>query len=153
MSIKAAIARQYRDNVNAVRVKLAQLQVPPEGWLRTMRKALGMSGAQLARRAGVSRALISKIELVEASGSVTLRTMQQMAEAMNCRFVYAIVPEHDVESVIEARARDKAEALVKQASIHMALEDQLLSKSRLELEIKRVTKELLDKPSALWDDV
>jgi predicted DNA-binding mobile mystery protein A len=152
MGIKAAIARQYREQVNAVRVKLTQLQVPPEGWLRTMRKALGMSGAQLARRAGVSRALVSKTELVESSGAITLKTLQQMAAAMNCRFVYAIIPERDVEEVIAVRARAKAEALVKLTSVHMALEDQLLSKSNLDAEIQRVTRELLDQPSKLWDD-
>jgi transcriptional regulator with XRE-family HTH domain len=57
-----------------------------------MRKALGMSGAQLARKMGVSRALVSQAESNEVSGNVTMKTMQTMAEAMGCRFVYAVLP-------------------------------------------------------------
>lgn len=152
MGLKALIARQYRELINEARKKLEDLNMPSEGWLRTMRKALGMSGAQLARRAGVSRALVSKIEISENSGSVTLKSMQQMAAAMNCRFVYAVIPERDVEGIIDARAREKARELVKQASIQMALEDQALTNDRLTAEIERLTKELRDKPSNLWDE-
>lgn len=152
MSIKTIIARQYRENINAARKKLATLEIPSEGWLRTMRKALGMSGAQLARRMNMTRGAISINEKAETEGGIRLKTMQQMAAAMNCRFVYAVIPEHDVEKIINHRAHEKAKLLVKQASVHMALEDQSLSKERLNAEIERMAKELLEQPSSLWDD-
>ena len=65
---------------------------------------LGMSGPQLAKRFGVTKARISKAEHDELSGSVTLKSMQAMAEAMGCRFVYAVIPELEVEEVIKKRA-------------------------------------------------
>jgi predicted DNA-binding mobile mystery protein A len=153
VSIKTVISRQLRENINAVREKLAELDTPSEGWLRTMRKALGMSGAQLARRMGMTRGAVSRNEKAEIEGRITLTTMKQMAANMNCRFVYAVIPDRDVEEIIEHQAREKARQLVNQAGVHMALEDQSLSNDRLNAEIERMAKELLSKPSSIWDDV
>lgn len=153
MSVKKIVIKQYRDIVNRAARQLDGLVVPQEGWLRTVRNSLNMSGAQLARRMSVTRALISNTEKAELSGGVTLKSMQQMAEAMNCRFVYAIVPEHDIEDVIAKRARDKATEQVKATTIHMALEDQALSGDKIEFEIDRLAKDMVEKmDSKLWND-
>ena len=98
MNIQNTILQQYQRFVDQASVSSADLTLPPEGWLRTMRKALGMSGAQLARKMGVTRALISQAESNEVSGGVTIKTMQKMAEAMGCRFVYAVLPPKGKES-------------------------------------------------------
>lgn len=153
MEMKTAIAKQYRENVNLMRDKLAGIDIPAEGWIRTVRKALAMSGAQLARRMGVTRALISNTEKAELEGGVTLKTMQNMAQSMNCRFVYAIVPEQRVEEILSERAYAKAKAQVKAASVHMALEDQALEGQKLQEQVDSLAKELLEKPGAsLWND-
>ena len=153
MSMKQVVAGQYRENVNAARKKLVGLHTPSEGWLRSTRKALGMSGAQLARRIGITRGAISNVEKAELDGGVTIKTMQQMAAAMKCNFVYAIVPEEDIEKIIGRRAQERAHELVKRASVHMAFENQSLSKELLKAEITRVGKELLEKrTSELWND-
>jgi predicted DNA-binding mobile mystery protein A len=153
MSLKTVVIQQYRENVNRVKRKVDGLFVPSEGWIRTVRTALGMSGAQLGRRLGVTRASVSNTEKAELNGGVTLKAMQQMAEGMGCRFVYAIVPEKDIEAVVYRRAVEKAREQVKAASVHMALEDQALSKDKLEVEVKRLADEMLDKSSSeLWND-
>ena len=153
MNMKQVITRQYRENVNEARMKLAGVQTPPEGWLGTMRTALGMTGAQLARRMGVTRGAVSSFEKAELNGGITLKSMQKLAQAMNARFVYAVIPEDDVNTVIERRAQKRAHALVKEADIQMALEEQSLSSDRLEAEVMRVAKELLEKrQSELWND-
>ena len=129
------------------------LPLPSEGWIRTVRKALGMSGAQLARRMKVTRAHISNSEKSEPSGSLTLKSMTKMAEAMNCQFVYAIVPNDRIETVVYQRALKKARAQVKEASVHMALEDQALNKQQLEQQIERLAQNLMEQMSAdLWND-
>jgi predicted DNA-binding mobile mystery protein A len=58
--------------------------------LKTVRKAIGMSGSQLANRLGVTKGRVSQAESAELSGSATLKSMHSMAQAMNCRFVYAV---------------------------------------------------------------
>ena len=152
MSIKTVIARQLRDRVNATREKVGDLNTPTEGWLRTVRKALGMSGAQLARRMGMTRGAVARNEKAELEGGITLNTMQQMAANMNCRFVYAVIPERDVEEIMEHEARERARRLVNQAGVHMALEDQSLSSETMNAEVERLVKELLGKPSSIWDE-
>lgn len=127
--------------------------MPKEGWIRTVRKALGMSGAQLGRLMGISRAQVGQTERGEVSGSVTIKTMQKAAAALGCRFVYAVVPEGSIETVIEERAHQKAMAIVEKANKHMALEAQTLSDSKIRFEIDRLQQGFLkDLPSDLWND-
>ena len=65
MAIDRVVAKQYRDKVNQASMRLDGLFTPTEGWLRTVRHALGMSGPQLAARLGVTKARISKAERSE----------------------------------------------------------------------------------------
>lgn len=130
----------------------AGIHTPAEGWVVTVRKALGMSGAQLARRLGVSRASVSQTERNELSGSVTLKHMQGVAGALGCRFVYAIVPGENVESIIRERAEKKAREFVRRVSSHMALESQALSPEKNEEEIASLRDELMHElPSDFWE--
>lgn len=153
MSLKVIINSQYREKVNLTAAKLRDIALPPEGWLRTARKALGMSAAQLARRQNKTRALVSNTEKAELQGGVTLKTMQAMAESMSCRFVYAIVPEGSIEEILERRARGKARKLVEESSKHMALEQQSLSSEQIAFEIERLKREMLSNmPADFWDD-
>jgi predicted DNA-binding mobile mystery protein A len=155
MSTKQTAARQYRAIVDRATPLAAQQASPPsEGWIATTRKALGMSAAQLGRRLGVTRARISQAELAEPSGGVTLKTMQAAAQAMGCRFVYAIVPnEGRVEDAIAARAHEKARAIVARARVHMALERQSLPEAKNRNEVERIAGEFIRAmPRDLWAD-
>jgi len=153
MSIKQIVISQYRNIVNEAADKMANPFMPNEGWIGTVRKALNMSGAQLARRMGVTRARIFKSEKAELSGAVTLKTMQRTAEAMGCRFVYAIIPDQKIEKIIEDQARKKATELVKRTNIQMALESQTLSNEKIKFEIDRLTQEMVKvMPSDFWDN-
>lgn len=152
--MKDIIAKQYRDKVNSAFHQLAPLDtMPKEGWIRTVRKALGMSGVQLARRLNLTKMRVSQAERDELSGGVSLKTMRSMAEAMDCKFVYAIIPQSEVEVLIKTQATAKARQLVQSASTHMALEAQSLSKDQLAFEVDRIAKEIIEKmPSDLWND-
>ena len=123
--------------------------------MRTMRKALGMTGAQLARKMGVTRALISQAEGNEVSGSINLKSLQKTAEAMGCRFVYAILPPQgkSAEDVIFAQAMKKARTIASRTDIHMELEGQSLFKDDLERQIKHLAQRLaFDMAPGFWDD-
>jgi predicted DNA-binding mobile mystery protein A len=153
MSIKKVVTDQYRSIANTAGKAVAQLSMPPEGWVRTVRKALCLSGDQLAARVGVTRAQVFKTEKAEVSGNVTIKTLQSMAEAMNCRFVYAIVPHGTIEDLILLQAKRKALKLVKRTNAHMALEDQTLTLEKIDYEIGRLTQQLIDRmPSDFWTD-
>lgn len=153
MSVKRAVRQQYQAIVDRAASEAIALRTPSEGWLRTARKALGMSGAQLARRIGVTRARIASAEQAELSGGITLKSLQTAAEAMGCRFVYAIVPPQSVEDIVAAQARKKALAVVGTASRHMALESQTLPDDKIAQEVARLTADFARQmPSDFWDD-
>ncbi|WP_455707578.1 mobile mystery protein A [Mesorhizobium sp. ORM8.1] len=131
----------------------SNIEIPPEGWIRTVRKALGMSGAELGRRMNLTRARIAQAEHAELDGGITLKSMQAAAEAMGCRFVYAFEPPGSIENVIIQQARKKAQAVIGAAGRHMALENQTVSDNRTEQEIARLTRDLVhDMPSDFWRD-
>jgi len=153
MSIKNVVISQYREKVNRAADAARQVSMPTEGWICTVRKALNMSAAELARRLSKSRALVSNTEKAELDGGVTLKTMKNMAEAMGCRFVYAIVPDESIEGILAAQARKKAHMLVEKSGQHMALEAQNLTPEQMDAEVKRIAQELLrDMPSDFWRD-
>ena len=77
---------------------------PTGGWLRGVREALGMSGRQFARRLGVSPPRITNLEQSERSGAVTIRSMQQAAEALDCVFVYGLRLREKCRNEIHSRA-------------------------------------------------
>src|SRR5690242_8909577 len=109
MNVKRAVREQYRAIVDFSHG--SNIEMPAEGWIRTVRKALGMSGAQLAKRMGVTRARIAQAEKAELEGGVTLKSMQATAEALGCKFVYAFEPPVTVDNIIMAQARKKAESI------------------------------------------
>jgi predicted DNA-binding mobile mystery protein A len=154
MSVKMVVQQQYRSIVDNAAASLAGLKNPPEGWLRTVRNALGMSGAELAKKMSVTRARVTQAEHAELTGGITLKSMRATAEAMGCRFVYAIIPSSGrVEDIITAQARKKAMALVGAASKHMALENQALPDDKIAQEVERLTREIAQEmPPDLWRD-
>jgi len=154
MGIEAVVLKQYQNKVNQALNQFGSYAMPSsEGWLKTVRKALGMSGSQLANRLGVTKGRVSQAESAELTGSVTLKSMQRMAQAMNGRFVYAVIPEKEIESVIKDRAILKAKEQIKAASTQMALEAQALSDEQLTFEVDRLASEIIQKmPSDLWND-
>ncbi len=156
MSIKEVALRQYREIVNRCMKGARNITVPKEGWLKVMRKSLNMSAPQLAKRLGVTRALIYRNEKAEKTGRITLRKMYQIADAMECRFVYAIIPQvhgETIEDYIEYKAKKMALSIINKTNTNMALEAQDLSLEKIDIELERVTKEILNtRPSDIWDE-
>jgi predicted DNA-binding mobile mystery protein A len=154
MGIEAVVLKQYQNKVNQALEQFGGYVLPSsEGWLKTVRKALGMSGSQLANRLGVTKGRVSQAESAELTGSATLKSMHNMAQAMDCRFVYAVIPEKEIESMIKDRAVSKAKAQVNAASTQMALEAQALNDEQLAFEVDRLASEIIEKmPSDLWTD-
>jgi predicted DNA-binding mobile mystery protein A len=61
-------------------------------WIRMARTRQSMQGKELAKKMQVTPARISVLEKDEQRGAVTLKMMQKAAEALDCTFVYALVP-------------------------------------------------------------
>jgi DNA-binding transcriptional regulator YiaG len=70
-TVKKTVMYQYRAIANSA-VGFRLFKKPKEGWVRTIRTALGMSGSQLGERMGFSRNRISVLERKEADGFVNV---------------------------------------------------------------------------------
>ena len=102
----------------------SRFAVPPRGWIRAIRDALGMSGSQLGQRIGITAQSVQNLEASEANGTVQLNTLRKAAEAMNCVLVYALIPKTSLEATVQERERAIASDALRRASHSMALEDQ-----------------------------
>ena len=124
---------------------------PPMGWVRALRDALGLTGAQLARRLGIRPASLSELEKNEAKGAITLATLRRAAEALDCTFVYALVPRQSLEAMVKEAAKSAAEKELA-ASFHtMALEGQdLRAADKREIVEERATEIAKAGGKRLW---
>src|ERR1700678_4545830 len=77
---------------------------PSLGWIRAIREALGMTTGQLAKRLGVHQPRVIELERGEASGNITIKSLERAAEALGCRLVFALIPEERLTDTIRKRA-------------------------------------------------
>lgn len=111
----------------------AQLQInalfsrPKNGWIRTIRKTIGMTAKQLATRLGVERSRIIRIESDETKDALTLKTLKSVANALSCELTYILVPREPLQKMVEKQAYKIAAEKIKRVSHHMSLEAQSLS--------------------------
>ena len=146
------IVRQQLDKTLSLFGFAKNLQPPVKGWIRAVREALGMSGTQLAPRLKVSQPRIPKLEQDEMSGAVTLKTMRQVAEALDCVFVYALVPRTSLEETVRTQAREVAAARMQRVSHSMLLESQGLSEEEQRASLDAAVEELVrEMPRELWN--
>lgn len=124
---------------------------PRRGWLRAIREGLGMSTRQLAARMGVSQATVAGFERGEAADTITLRSLRQAAAAMDCRLVYALVPQGSLEDAVRRQAEALADAHLARIQHSMRLEDQALAPKALADERRRLVDAFLAAGGAtLW---
>lgn len=117
------------------------LTPPPKGWVRAIRDALGMTGAQLGRRIGVSAQTVDALEKSETAGTLQLKNLRRLAEAMDCTLVYALVPNTSLTQIVDERARKIALHDLSRAAHTMRLEAQETGKEVIEARIETHIKE------------
>ena len=150
--MKATIRNRARDRLDkkfeALR-PLDRFAMPPKGWIRAIRDAIGMTGAQLGKRVGNSPQGIVGLERSEAAGTIQFNTLRRAAEAMECVLVYAIVPKTSLADMVNRRAREIARRALQRVSHSMALEDQQVDRD-MELRIQTYIETAL-RDRDLWE--
>ena len=144
-------ARKRLDERLAALKPVERFQPPPKGWVRAIRDALGMSGAQLGARLDVRPQTADAIEKSEAAGTIQLNTLRRAAEALDCTLVYALVPNTSLDSAVNARARQIALRHLQRVAHTMKLEDQDTGNADLEERIESYIRSVL-KERDLWSE-
>ena len=112
-----------------------------------------MTTAQLGQRLGVTQSRVIAIEKAEADRSITLKSLEKAAHALDCRLVYVLVPKDSLEDTVKKRASLMAKNRLKSASHTMALEAQGVDAADESVQLNRLVQQLIEKGgSKLWEE-
>ncbi len=152
MKTKKLILEQTDRKISLLK-KADALILPSNGWIFTVRTALGMSMRQLGKKMGITAQSIKEIEEREKNKSVSLKVLYQFAKALDMKFIYGFVPEAgSLKELIEQRALEMAKEIVERTSVNMKLEDQENDLKRIRITIREKAEELKNEiPKYLWD--
>lgn len=148
---KKLIRKQLDKKLNKLK-PLLKMGMPSDGWIKSIRKGLGLTLEELGSRVGLDRARVYRIEQAEVNGDVKLSTLQKMAEGLGVKFVYGFVPEKDLEEIVRDQARKIAMKRLSRIDHSMKLELQGLSDEEKEEELNDlIDKILVEEPKNFWD--
>jgi predicted DNA-binding mobile mystery protein A len=98
---------------------------PQRGWIRAIREATGQTLREIGERFGASPSSVASFEKSEAEYRISLGKLREVADALGCELVYALVPKQGTLSdLAEHRATRKVAENVRAVEHTMALEDQ-----------------------------
>jgi predicted DNA-binding mobile mystery protein A len=129
------------------------IDAPRSGWIRSVREALGMTAAQLARKLGVSQQAALAIEKREVAGTVTLATLEKAARALGCEARVVFIAAHGIDETVRARAMRKARDERNRIVHTMGLESQAKGVHEV-LNVEKIAESWrTTRRTRLWDDV
>ena len=150
--LKRLARRQLNDTLEQLQ-PLKDVNPPLKGWVRAIRETLGMTGEQLARRLQTNKQRVSRIERDEIEGRLTVNTLKNVAKALDCDFVYALVPKQGLDRMIQDRATQLAQRRFQRSSRMMQTEQHGISQQeKLQILQEMVYDIMDDMPKALWED-
>jgi predicted DNA-binding mobile mystery protein A len=134
---------------------LKHAAISPTGWIKAIRNAIGMSMQQLGNKLNVYRQGILDIEKREKHGSITIKSLKEIARVLDMQLVYGFVPnDGSLDALIEKRATERATKIVLRTSNTMKLDDQGNSNRRIEKAIKERAEAIKNEiPKILWDSI
>ena len=75
------------------------------GWLREVRQVVGIPVKEVARRLGVCKWEVFRLEKSESESRIMLGTLRRAAEALDCDLVYALTPRRGTLEELAAEQR------------------------------------------------
>ena len=105
---------------------------------------------KVALRAGVNTSTWEKTEKREQKGTVTIETLQKMANAVNCNVHIIFIAREPLNQMIEKQALMKAEKEIQRLDETMSLEKQKNSSSFLQDMKNQLIQKYINNPKDLW---
>jgi predicted DNA-binding mobile mystery protein A len=112
-----------------------------------------MTMAQLGDKLNITRQGVKRIEESEAKGTITLNSLKDVANAMDLKLVYALVPKDGtINDLIQTKAEKLAQKIVLRTNQNMKLEDQGIGDEKIAKTIKELANEIKrEMRKSLWD--
>ena len=130
-----------------------KVAMPPTGWIRAIRLALGMSLQQLANKISITKQSVQEMERREKDGTISLKSLREAAKVLDMKLVYCLVPsDGSLDAYIDRKAKELAIKIVNRTSTTMKLEEQGLTDKRIKKAIEeRAALIKYEMPKILWD--
>jgi predicted DNA-binding mobile mystery protein A len=111
-----------------------------------------MSARQIGQRLGLTQQSVAELEHAEQAGSISLKNLRRVAEAMQCKLVYAFVPNESFEGLVRQQAERVAGEIVQRVETSMSLEDQATeSETQRQRKADLIAELVRTTPRNLWD--
>lgn len=119
--------------------------------IRSLRKILGMTQAQLGKRSSQDGRSIRRIESGDADPQIS--TLMKTATGLECELVIRFVPRRPLVVTLRERAVRKATQIVRQSKGTAAIEEQQPQEKYVKQQISELAEELMNRRrSLLWED-
>jgi len=134
-------------------LEVKNIPVPQRGWIYTIRTSLNMTLKQLGQRLNITKQGVQDIEERESTGSITIKSLLEIGNALDMHFVYAFVPkQNSIEIFVEQKAMETAKKIVLRTHQNMKLENQENSKESIQHAIKELAMDLKrEMRKTLWE--
>lgn len=130
-----------------------EIRQPKRGWIRQMRELLGMTIKALAQQCRLDPSTIVRLEQSEQKHSITLNSLEKLADGLNCDVKYILVPREPIDQYLLRRAEIAARREIAKVTHTMGLEGQQPTEEQVEAQIQDLAAELLHKRSStLWEE-
>jgi predicted DNA-binding mobile mystery protein A len=147
------LQEQQLDEKLARASAVESLELPRNGWIKSVRQALGMTAAQLARKLRMSQQAVLALEKREVAGTITLATLENAARALGCEVRVVFVTRRGIDATVRERAMRRARDERDQIVHTMGLESQAKGVREV-LDVEKIAESWRTKRRArLWDDV
>ena len=147
------VARQITRQLDDVLATANIPSRPRNGWIATIRQALGMSKTQLAKRIDIARQSLDDLESNEVRETITLASLRNAADALGCDLQYALVPRKPLEKLITEQALKKASNKLARVNQSQALEASAIGAEPLSRAVTDLAREIeVKRPADLWND-
>ena len=127
--------------------------VPEQGWINAVRSTLNMTLQQLGNKLNMTSQGVKRIEEREASGSVSLKSLKEVAGAMDMQLVYALAPkQNSIEELVNSKSHELAKKIVLRTEHNMKLENQAISDDKIKAAIEELAEDIKrEMRRSLWD--
>jgi predicted DNA-binding mobile mystery protein A len=133
--------------------KTVTVIMPDKGWINTIRTTLNMTMSQLGTKLGITKQGVNNIEESESKGSISIKSLKEVGEALDFKLVYGFVPKAGtIDSLINNKAQALAKTIVLRTSQNMELEGQGISNEKIKQSINDLAAEIKrEMRKSLWE--
>jgi predicted DNA-binding mobile mystery protein A len=153
MRTNKQIILEQLDQKSSLLAEAKKNPVSEKGWVFSVRKGLNMTLEQLGNKLGISKQGVRSIEESETNGSISIKSLKEVAKVLDMQLVYGFVPNKGTfNNYVEDKSKELAKRIVMRTHQTMQLENQGNSEIIIQKAIEDLALEIKQEMRrSLWD--